>query len=140
MQVHDGAQLGTYTTAEGDGLSGSTAGEVAEFEVIVRDLYGNLRSDEDELVVTLTPLNRSFNYIALNDVNFTLDVVDGIVENIGIGHYRVTYNTTIRGIHELSVMVSTSGGALEHISGSPWLPYTKVGVTLSQFMGHLLAF
>jgi hypothetical protein len=38
VQVHDGAQQGTFTTAAGAGLAGSTAGEIAEFEVTVRDL------------------------------------------------------------------------------------------------------
>ncbi len=38
VQVLDGAQQGTFTTAAGAGLFGSTAGEVAEFEVTARDL------------------------------------------------------------------------------------------------------
>ena len=122
----DGTQQGTYSTASGDGLVGSTAGEMAEFEVVVRDLYGNLRSSDDELTVTLTPMNASFNRLVDDVSNGTLPLVYGTVEKISVGAYRVTYNTTLRGVHTLDVSLSVHGGTAEPISGSPWYPYTKV--------------
>jgi hypothetical protein len=90
--------------------------------VVVRDLYGNLRSGDDELIATLTPFNASFSRLAVEP----LDAVVGNVENVGIGYYRVTYNTTVRGTHQLDVLLSVVGGAAEPISGSPWFPYTHV--------------
>lgn len=130
----DGTQQGTYSTASGAGLVGSTAGEVAEFEVVVRDLYGNLRSSDDDLIVTLTPMNASFNRLVDDDnSNGTLPVVYGTVEKISIGAYRVTYNTTLRGVHTLDVSLSVRGGTAEPIAGSPWYPYTKVRVSVESF-------
>ena len=53
--------------------------------------YGNLRSGDDELVVSLTPLNASFNRLAVESgANVSEAVVFGVVENVGVGLYHVT--------------------------------------------------
>ena len=122
INVLPGAVVGATGTATGGGLSASVAGQVAEFIVQSRDLESNPRdSSTDSYTVLLTMASlaaRPANYDTMVDNSWgSTASVTGVVEYIGNGQYKCTYNATVAGTYDLDVQI---GGT--HIVGSPFSP------------------
>lgn len=95
IQVLPGQITGATSTATGTGLTDAVAGQEAEFVIQARDSDGNSRdSDMGTFTATLTMNSvgsRPVDYDTMVDNGWGgSEVVNGVVDYIGDGQYRVT--------------------------------------------------
>jgi len=109
------------STASGEGLSGATAGTIAEFFVQARDERGNPTSNfQDEFSIILEMNAIPSRPLNMNQTWGRDAIVYGTSKRIGKGKYQMRYNVTVSGTYAMKVMTIGINGS-HHIFGSPFI-------------------
>ena len=140
--VHPTLVSAQESIATGDGTHRGVAGKELSFTVQPNDIYGNFRGwpfehllhdsrhrDNFQSTATLLDSNVGEVYVPVN-----------VMYDETTRNFQATYTPVTSGIYQLNVTVysaSDSGGAMEHIFGSPFVVDVQPGATFApQSVAH----
>jgi hypothetical protein len=99
--------LASNCIAEGDALSGASAGWLASFNIIAKDAFGNIKDDQNDV------FNVSLHAVGTGEV---VGVGDLLVANEPRNYYVASYKLATTGMYDIQVKLQNG----DHINGSPF--------------------